>query len=67
MIILIAIIAVCEVIRAIQAAIQLSMMRGDTSDRHNAYSEFVKSLKQTDREYVENLLKEFEKQDPANE
>lgn len=63
MIILIAIIAVCEVIRAIQAAMQLSMLRGDQGARQNAYSEFVKSLKQTDKEFVRRMLEEFDRQD----
>ena len=60
MIIAIWIIAVCEVIRAIQNMIQISTIRHDTNSRDNAYSEFVKSLKMSDREFVERLLKEFE-------
>lgn len=55
------IIAIVEIIRAIQNHIQLSAIRHDTSARDNAYAEFVKSLKQTDREFVKRLLKEFEK------
>lgn len=55
------IIAVVEIIRAMQNHIQLSVIRHDTSARDNAYAEFVKSLKQTDREFVKRLLKEFEK------
>lgn len=54
------IIAICEVIRAIQNMIQIGALLGDKKSRDNAYSEFVKSLKSTDREFVENMLKEFE-------
>ena len=54
------IIAVCEIIKAIQNAIQLHMMGDDTDARQNAYAEFVKSLKQDDKEFVKRLLEEFE-------
>lgn len=54
------IIAVCEVVRALQNLMQLRMVKHDTSARDNAYSEFVKSLKATDREFVERVLREFE-------
>ena len=54
------IIAICEVIRALQNAIQLNAINRDTSARDNAYQEFVKSLKSTDKEYVEKMLREFE-------
>ena len=53
--------------RAVQNAVQLHMMRHDTSARDNAYAEFVKSLNHTDREFVERMLKEFEKTEPAEE
>ena len=54
------IIAICEVVRAIQNMIQIHTIRQDTSSRDNAYSEFVKSLKQTDKEFVKRMLEEFE-------
>lgn len=54
------IIAVCEVIRAIQNMIQIMTIRKDTGARDNAYAEFVKSLNKTDREFVKDLLEEFE-------
>ena len=57
------IIAICEVIRAAQNMIQILTIRHDTKNRDNAYSEFIKSLKQTDREFVQNVLREFEQQD----
>ena len=54
------IIAICEVIRAVQNIVQIETLRHDMEGRDNAYAEFVKSLKQSDREYVQNLLKRFE-------
>ena len=57
------IIAICEVIRAVQNMIQLSAIKKDTSARDNAYSEFVKSLKMNDREFVKKMLQEFDEID----
>jgi bifunctional pyridoxal-dependent enzyme with beta-cystathionase and maltose regulon repressor activities len=57
------IIAVCEVVRAVQNFVQIMTIRHDTKGRDNAYAEFVKSLKATDREWVRRLLDEFEKQE----
>ena len=54
------IIAVCEAIRIIQNTIQLLAIQKDNSARDNAYAEFVKSLKRSDREFVKRLLKELE-------
>lgn len=54
------IIAICEVIRLAQNMMQLMMLRHDTGARDNAYAEFIRSLKQTDAEFVHKLLKEFE-------
>ena len=56
------IIAACEIIRMLQNAIQIHMVLHDTSARDNAYAEFVKSLKSTDKEFVKRLLEEFEKE-----
>ena len=55
------IIAICEVIRAAQNLLQLWMLKRDTGARDNAYAEFVKSLKQTDKEFVKQMLEEFER------
>lgn len=55
------IIAVCEVIRAMQNALQLILVKRDSSQRDNAYAEFIKSLKDNDRRFVRNMLEEFEK------
>jgi len=57
------IIAICEIIRVAQNMVQLLAIRKDTAARDNAYAEFVKSLKQTDREFVRKMLEEFEKQE----
>ena len=57
------IIAICEVIRAIQNCIQIATIRHDTAGRDNAYAEFVKSLKQSDKEFVRRMLEEFEEQE----
>lgn len=54
------IIAVCEIIRAIQNFVQIATIRHDTGARDNAYAEFVKSMKMTDRQFVKRLLEEFE-------
>ena len=61
MIVAVWIIAVCEIVRAIQNFIQIASLKHDTSARDNAYAEFVKSLKTTDKEFVERMLKEFAK------
>lgn len=63
MIVALWIIAVCEVIRTIQNMIQIMTIRHDTGARDNAYAEFIKSLKQTDREFVKRMLEEFESED----
>ena len=54
------IIALCEIVRAAQNHVQMMMLRRDTSARDNAYAEFVKSLKYSDKEFVKRLLEEFE-------
>ena len=67
MIIAIWIIAVCEVIRMAQNALQLYMVKHDTNARDDAYKAFVDSLKADDKEFVKNLLKEFDKADEVTE
>jgi hypothetical protein len=57
------IIAICEIIRAAQNMVQIMTIRHDTQGRDNAYAAFIKSLKQTDREFVRKMLEEFEKQE----
>lgn len=54
------IIAVVETIRMVEQSIQLRLIAKDSGARDNAYAEFVKSLKMTDREFVHRMLEEFE-------
>lgn len=61
------IIAICEVIRAAQNMVQIMTITHDTKGRDNAYAEFVKSLKQSDREFVRRMLDEFEMQEASDE
>ena len=57
------VIAACQIIRLLQNAWQLKMLRHDSSGRDNAYSEFVKSLHDTDAEFVKKMLKEFDRKE----
>lgn len=57
------IIAICEVIRAAQNQIQINHIRHSEKNQDNAYAEFIKSLRQSDKEFVKNLLKEFDNQE----
>lgn len=57
------IIAVCEVARMAQNAIQLGSLLSDAKDRKWAYQEFVDSLKDTDKEFVKKVLEEFERRE----
>ena len=61
------IIAICEIIRAIQNTIQINMLRGDKDARDNAYSEFVKSLKKSDREWGRDMLEQYEEMNDGTE
>lgn len=53
------VIAICEVVRILQNCIQLALVLRDTAARDNAYAEFIKSLKSSDKEFVEKMLKEY--------
>ena len=55
------IIAIVETIRMIEQTVQLRLIARDTGARDNAYAEFVKSLKKDDKEFVRDLLEEFDK------
>ena len=57
------IIAICEIIRATQNALQIWTLRKETGMRKNAYQEFIKSLKESDKQFVKDLLDEFERQE----
>ena len=61
------IIAVVETIRMIEQSLQLRLIAKDTGARDNAYAEFVKSLKTDDREFVRNMLEEFEQTERRSE
>lgn len=55
------VIAICEVIRALQNMIQLWHVKKSEKREINAYNEFFKRMKQSDREFVRNMLEEYEK------
>lgn len=61
------IIAVVETIRMIEQSLQLRLITKDTGARDNAYAEFIKSLKADDREFVRNMLEEFEQMERSSE
>lgn len=61
------IIAICEVLRMLQNALQLYIVHRDADKRDNAYAEFINSLKDTDRQYVRKMLEEFEKQEEQHD
>ena len=67
MLIAVSVIAICSVIRIIQNGIQLHQLIRDTGARDNAYREFVKSLKKTDKQVVREFLREAEEYLKANE
>ena len=56
------IIAIVETIRMIEQTMQLRLIARDTGARDNAYAEFVKSLKKDDKEFVKDMLEEFDRQ-----
>ena len=57
------VIAICEVIRTIQNSIQLLHLKKSEKRSDSAYSEFIKSLHKTDREFVRDMLKSYEAMD----
>ena len=61
MIVAIWIIAIVEVIRALQNMVQIMTIRHDTANRDNAYAEFIKNLRGTDKEFVRQMLEEYER------
>jgi len=61
------IIAVVETIRMVEQSIQLRLIAKDTGARDNAYAEFIKSLKMSDREFVQRVLEEFEQTEPQTD
>ena len=56
------IIAICEVIRAMQNMMQLMMARRQTMLNVRATDEFIQNLKKSDREFVREMLETYERQ-----
>jgi len=54
-------IVIIEAVRAAQNMMQLAMLKHDTGARDNAYAEFVKSLNKNDRQFVKEMLEEFDR------
>lgn len=63
MIIALWIIAVCEVIRAIQNIVPIVVQLRNSKNQENAYSEFIKSLKKSDKEFVADMIQEWQRQE----
>lgn len=57
MIIALWIIAVCEVIRIVQNAIQLMAIHNEKDMRAMAFDEYIKSLHQSDADFYKGLIK----------
>ena len=54
------IIAFSEFIRVVFLAFDVACIRHDSRAKDNLYAEFIKSLKSSDKEFVRELLNEFE-------
>ena len=63
MIVAIWIIAICEVIRAIQNIVPIVVQVKNSKSQENAYSEFIKSLKKSDKEFVADMIQEWQRQE----
>jgi hypothetical protein len=63
MIVAIWIIAVCEVIRALQNIIPIVVQVRNSKNQENAYSEFIKSLKKSDKEFMADMIQEWQRQE----
>ena len=62
------IIAICSAVRIIQNSIQLSMLIGEKEQRKKLNNEFIESLKQDNRTWVEDTLNGFlEREDERSE
>lgn len=53
-------IAICEVVRLIQNMMQLIHLWKSEKMSESAYDEFIKHLKQSDKEFIREMLKKFE-------
>ena len=56
------IIAICEVLRMAQNCVQLIIQFSNRDLQKNLNNQFIDSLKQDNREWVENMLKQFEEE-----
>lgn len=63
MIIAIWIIAVCEVIRALQNIVPIVVQVRNSKNQENAYSEFIKNLKKSDKEFMADMIQEWKRQE----
>ena len=57
------IIAICEIVRLIQNLMQLRHLWKSEKMSANVYDEFIKHLKQSDKEFVREMLEKFEKEE----
>ena len=57
------IIAVCEVIRALQNIVPIVVQVRNSKNQENAYSEFIKNLKKSDKEFVADMIQEWQRQE----
>lgn len=57
------IIAICEIIRAFQNIVPIVSTIKNSKAQENAYSEFIKSLKKSDKEFVRDMIQEWERQE----
>lgn len=61
MIVALWIIAVCEIIRMLQNMVPVILSIKEARKKDNLYDEFIKSLRKDDREFVRDLLMDYEK------
>lgn len=56
------IIAFSELVRVIFLAFDVARIRHDSQAKDNLYAEFIKSIRSSDKEFVKELLKQFEEE-----
>lgn len=59
------IIAICEIVRAIQNIIPIISTIKNSKAQENAYSEFIKSLNKSDKEFMRDMIQEWERQESS--
>ena len=57
------IIAICEILRAIQNIIPIISTIKSSKAQENAYSEFIKSLNKSYKEFMKDLIQEWKRQE----